>query len=75
MAKKKKVEYAELKRELEAIISRLQSSDIEVDAALELHEQAEALIAQLEEHLEASKNVIEHRTATTNTSPKNGAGE
>lgn len=70
---KKKTNYAELKAELEAIMSKLQSNDIDVDTALALHEQAEALIAELEKHLEAAKNVVEQRIASAKEEPTKGA--
>lgn len=69
---KKTASYTELKTELEGIIARLQSSELEIDVALELHERAEEIIALLETQLSEAKNIIEQRQANESGSQQRG---
>lgn len=57
MAKTEK-SYRELHAELEALLNNLQSSDIDVDEAIETYEQAEVLIKQLEARLKEAEITI-----------------
>lgn len=50
----KKLSYHELKDQLDVILGKLQSEDLDVDEALQLHAQAKELIKELEVYL---KNV------------------
>lgn len=54
MAKK----YGQYKAELESIISRLESDEIDIDEALELHKQAQVIVVKLEQYLDDKKSSI-----------------
>ena len=58
MPKKSEATYQELSQELDAVLLRLQQSDIQVDEAVQLYEQGLALAAKLEQHLQQAENVI-----------------
>ena len=57
MAAKKS--YGELQAELEEVLLQLQSGELDIDQALKLHKQGEALVAELEAYLADAKNEIE----------------
>jgi exodeoxyribonuclease VII small subunit len=57
--------FAELSSQLEDILLKLQAEDLDVDHALELHEQGTVLIKQLEQRLSSAENVI-HTLKTKN---------
>lgn len=48
---KKEQSYQELKQELDTILARMQHEDTDIDEALELHKQGEALLKLLEAYL------------------------
>lgn len=55
--------YAELQTKLAAVITQLEAEDVDIDQAIELHKQATALIARLEQHLDRAKLTITELTA------------
>jgi len=58
MAKQKS--YRELQTELDMVLEQLQSSELDIDKALELYKKGQAGISQLEKYLQTAKNEIEH---------------
>lgn len=52
--------YKELQTELDAVLAQLQSAELDIDKALELHKQGQKLIVELEDYLNTAKNQIEH---------------
>lgn len=52
------VSYRELSSQLEAALTKLQSSELDVDEAADLYEVALGLIAKLEAHLTMAKNRV-----------------
>lgn len=57
MAKTTKT-YQELSRELDDVLTRLQADDVDVDQALQLHEQGQQLVKQLEAMLADAENKV-----------------
>ncbi len=55
--------YRELQSELDSVLVELQSSELDIDKALDLYKQGQKLLAQLETHLKNAKNEIEHLKA------------
>lgn len=64
MPKSKAVSYEELKTELDAALSELQGSDLDVDEALKQYEQGLELVKQLEAYLEQAENKVKVLKAT-----------
>ncbi len=58
MAKQKA--YRELQADLDKVLDQLQSAELDIDKALELHKQGQELIKQLEDYLQTAKNTVEH---------------
>jgi exodeoxyribonuclease VII small subunit len=58
MAAKTKT-YQEMKRELDKIIVRLESDDVDIDEAAKLHEQGQKLAGQIEKYLQKVKSKID----------------
>ena len=58
MATKKS--YKQLQTELDSVLSQLQSSELDIDSALNLYKEGQKLVGQLEEYLKSAKNEIEH---------------
>ena len=54
-----KKSYRELQTELDEVLSRLQSAELDIDKALELYKIGQKLIEQLEDYLQNAKNEIE----------------
>lgn len=52
--------YRELQAELDSVLSELQSSELDVDKAVELYKNGQKLITELETYLKTAKNEIEH---------------
>jgi exodeoxyribonuclease VII small subunit len=52
--------YQILSDKLEAVLTKLQAPDLQVDEAVELYEQGLVLITRLEAHLRQAENKIEH---------------
>ncbi|MCA9325354.1 exodeoxyribonuclease VII small subunit [Candidatus Saccharibacteria bacterium] len=57
MAKTSKT-YQELSQELDDVLARLQADDVDVDAALQLHEQGQQLVKELEAMLTDAENKV-----------------
>lgn len=60
---KKKQTYAELKNELEVILEKLQSNELDIDTALVLHEKAELLLERLERRISQAENSVVKKVA------------
>ena len=58
-AKKPVKNYRQLTEELELVISKFEDADIDIDLAIELHQSAGKIIAELETYLKTAKNHIE----------------
>lgn len=58
MAAKTKT-YQEMKRELDEIIARLESEDVDIDEAAKLHQQGQKLAVQIEKYLQKVKSKID----------------
>jgi len=56
----KKQSYRALQSELDKVLTELQSTESDIDKALDLYKQGQELIKQLEEHLLTAKNTVEH---------------
>jgi len=52
-------QYQDLSAELEDVLAKLQSSDVQVDEAVKLYEAGLKLVAALEKHLAQAENKIE----------------
>jgi len=55
---KKEASYQEINDQLEAVLTRLQQPDIQVDEAVSLYRQGLELAAILEKYLEQAENTI-----------------
>jgi|AntRauTorcE11897_2_1112592.scaffolds.fasta_scaffold27991_2 exodeoxyribonuclease VII small subunit len=54
----KKLDYKQLRQELDTIVSELQLADISVDTALEKHQRATEIIDTLEDYLKNAENTL-----------------
>lgn len=54
-----KKDYQTLSGQLETVLDKLQTPDVQVDEAVKLYEEGLKLIAALEKHLEQAENKIE----------------
>jgi len=52
------VSYQELSNRLDDILAKLQADDIDVDAAIELHKQGQAVVKELETLLTKAENKV-----------------
>ena len=57
-------DYQSLSGELDAVASRLQESDIDVDEAVKLYEQGLKLVAELETYLQQTESKIKRLKPT-----------
>ena len=55
-----KKSYKQLQAELDEILSKLQSAELDIDEALGLYKQGQSLLKTLEDYLKNAKNEIEH---------------
>lgn len=60
---KDQVSYNHLKSELDQVIIRLQSDDLDVEEALELYNRGQGLIKQLETYLKQAENTVKELKA------------
>lgn len=61
-------DYQALSRELDEVLSKLQTPGVHVDEAVKLYEQGLGLVKQLEKHLQQAENKIEQlRLAASST--------
>lgn len=56
-------DYAEKSGELEAVLQRLQSADIQLDEATKLYEQGTKLVGEIEAYLRQAENTVRKHTA------------
>jgi exodeoxyribonuclease VII small subunit len=54
----KKTDYAELQRELDSILERLQHDEVDIDAAVKSYERGMEIVKELEAHLKAAENKV-----------------
>lgn len=54
----KQIEYKALSSELDDIVAKLQSGDIDVDEAIELYKRGAVIIKELEKYLTSAENSI-----------------
>lgn len=59
-----KKSYKQMQAELDATLSELQSSELDIDKALELYKKGKLQIAELEKYLLSAKNEVQKITAT-----------
>lgn len=52
-------DYQTLNKQLDAVLTKLQAPDVQVDEAVRLYEEGLKLIAELEKHLKQAENKIE----------------
>jgi exodeoxyribonuclease VII small subunit len=55
----KDINYATLRHELDVLLEKLQSDDVEIDEALKLYERGVEITKQLENYLESAENTIQ----------------
>lgn len=55
-----KTSYTELQSQLDSVLAQLQSTELDIDKALDLYKKGQKLIEQLENYLQNAKNEIEH---------------
>ena len=67
MTKELTINYQELSAELDEVVAKLQSEDIDVDAALTLYERGIAITKQLEIYLKTAENKVVKIKATHTT--------
>jgi exodeoxyribonuclease VII small subunit len=60
---KEQPSYNQLKNELNEVIVKLQSDDLDVEEALELYKKGQTLIEQLEKYLEKAENTVKELKA------------
>lgn len=54
----KEVNYTQLSSELDELLAKLQSDDVDVDEALKLYERGIAITKQLEAYLKSAENKV-----------------
>ena len=54
-----KQDFQTLSDKLDAVLAKLQASDVQVDEAVKLYEEGLKLVAELEKHLKQAENKIE----------------
>ncbi len=50
--------YKELQAELDRVLADLQSADLDIDKALNLHKQGQKLVVELEKYLKTAENQV-----------------
>lgn len=58
--KKPPSSYRAMQTELDAILTELQSADLDIDKAMELYKKGQKQIGELEDYLKKAKNKIEN---------------
>lgn len=53
-----KTDYSSLNDELDEILAKLQSSDVDIDESLKLYEQGREIINKLQQHLKIAENKV-----------------
>lgn len=54
----KKINYSSLSKELDQILNKIQSDDLDIDESVELYEKGMAVVKKLEEYLKTTENKI-----------------
>lgn len=67
MTKSQKTDYKKLSAELDEILAKLQSPDLDVDEALKAYERGVAITKELETYLKEAENKIQKIQGTNNT--------
>lgn len=62
--------YQELKTELEGVLAKLQTEDLDVDEALGLYQRGLELVQQLDTYLKTAENTIQELKARFNKGNK-----
>lgn len=62
--------YAEMKQQLDEIVSSMQSGELDIDETITAHAKATQILADLEAYLETAKNTIQKITVDTNVSSR-----
>lgn len=55
---KKSESYSELRRQLDEILLKIQSGDLDIDAATEQYEQARLIVEKLEKYIQTAENKV-----------------
>lgn len=50
--------YKELQAELDNVLAELESPDLDIDKAMELHKQGQKIVGELENYLKTAENQI-----------------
>lgn len=50
--------YQQLQKDLDALMTKLQDDELDVDAAIETYEKASKIIADLQKHLKSAENKL-----------------
>lgn len=58
MSSKKPINYRELSSELDTILGRLQTEELDIDDAMKKYERGVAIVAELEAYLQQAENKI-----------------
>ncbi len=58
MTDKKAINYRKLSDELDNILNQLQSGELDIDKAINLHERGQIIIKQLQTYLKTAENKI-----------------
>lgn len=58
MANSKEIDYRKLSGELDEILARLESSDLDIDEALKLYQRGMEVVEQLEAYLKTAENKV-----------------
>jgi exodeoxyribonuclease VII small subunit len=66
----KKTDYKKLSGELDEILSRLQSADLDIDEAVKAYERGMAIAKELEDYLKTAENKIIKIKADWDSKPK-----
>lgn len=62
--------YQALKTELESVLAKLQTEDVDVDEALSLYERGLELVQQLDTYLKTAENTVKELKARFNKGDK-----
>ena len=70
MKQTKPPQYTELRDELDTVLARLQSDDLDIDEAVKLYARGTELVGRLQAHLKSAENVITKLKADFEKAPK-----
>lgn len=69
---KENINYKKLSAELEEVISKLQSADLDVDEAVKAYERGMEIAKELESYLKQAENKVEKIKADWSSAQRNG---